>query len=338
MTVLLSPIWSGGQFFDQEGNPLSGGKIFQYAAGSFTTLATTWTTDAGNVENPNPIILDSSGRAQNSMFLDPTHHYNLALTDPSGDIVLESVDGVAGIADTTYLNQIISDLGNIYLAKAGGTITGGLAVNGSTQLHETSIAGNLTVTGKGSFTGIDANGKVANVTAPTNATDAATKKYVDDKVSGGVGGISVTPIGGIMAWPVDAIPAGWFKCNGQLVSKVTYPTLFALLGITYGPGNADNFALPDFRAMFLRGVDEGRGNDLGRVIGSTQADEFKSHDHKPLFLHGSNADNGDPGDWVLTSGSQDNGLRAFPDTHGTANGGAETRPVNVAIHWIIKAV
>lgn len=52
---------AGWQFFDDNGNPLSGGKISTYAAGT-TTPQTTYTTNAGNVAHSNPIILDSTGR------------------------------------------------------------------------------------------------------------------------------------------------------------------------------------------------------------------------------------------------------------------------------------
>jgi hypothetical protein len=50
------------QFFDALGNPLSGGKVFTYAAGT-STLQGTYTDASGAVFNTNPIILDAAGRA-----------------------------------------------------------------------------------------------------------------------------------------------------------------------------------------------------------------------------------------------------------------------------------
>jgi len=62
MSVNLSPIGgAAAQFFDNNGNPLAGGKLYTYAAGTTTPLAT-YTTSAGNVPHTNPIILDSAGR------------------------------------------------------------------------------------------------------------------------------------------------------------------------------------------------------------------------------------------------------------------------------------
>jgi len=62
MSVNLSPVGgAAAQFFDNNGNPLSGGKLYTYAAGTTTPLAA-YTTSAGNVPHTNPIILDSAGR------------------------------------------------------------------------------------------------------------------------------------------------------------------------------------------------------------------------------------------------------------------------------------
>ena len=51
----------GAQFFDNNGNPLSGGKIESYEAGTSTPLAT-YTSSTGSTAHTNPIILDSAGR------------------------------------------------------------------------------------------------------------------------------------------------------------------------------------------------------------------------------------------------------------------------------------
>jgi hypothetical protein len=51
----------GAQFFDNNGNPLSGGKIYTYEAGTTTPLAT-YTSSTGNTAHTNPIVLDSAGR------------------------------------------------------------------------------------------------------------------------------------------------------------------------------------------------------------------------------------------------------------------------------------
>ena len=52
---------AGAQFFSNSGVPLSGGKIFSYAAGT-TTPQATYTSSSGLTPHSNPIILDSAGR------------------------------------------------------------------------------------------------------------------------------------------------------------------------------------------------------------------------------------------------------------------------------------
>lgn len=51
------------QFFDANGNPLAGGKLYTYAAGTTTPLAT-YTDSSASVPNTNPVILDSRGEAE----------------------------------------------------------------------------------------------------------------------------------------------------------------------------------------------------------------------------------------------------------------------------------
>jgi hypothetical protein len=54
--------------FDANGAPLAGGKLYSYAAGTSTPLAT-YTDQGGGTPNANPTILDSSGEA--SVWLGP---------------------------------------------------------------------------------------------------------------------------------------------------------------------------------------------------------------------------------------------------------------------------
>lgn len=62
MTVNLSMLAGAGfQFLDNNGDPLTGGKVYTYLAGS-TTPVTTYTTNAGTTAHTNPIVLDAAGR------------------------------------------------------------------------------------------------------------------------------------------------------------------------------------------------------------------------------------------------------------------------------------
>lgn len=50
------------KFTDSDGEPLSGGKIYSYHAGTSTPLAT-YTDESGDTPNTNPVVLDSTGSA-----------------------------------------------------------------------------------------------------------------------------------------------------------------------------------------------------------------------------------------------------------------------------------
>jgi hypothetical protein len=79
MTVNLMPLVK--QQFNENGAPVSGGKLFVYLAGT-TTKATTFTDSTGQTPNTNPIILDANGQC--SCYLSPTTYYKFILS-PSTD-------------------------------------------------------------------------------------------------------------------------------------------------------------------------------------------------------------------------------------------------------------
>lgn len=108
--VNLSPVAGAGwQFFDNNGNPLSGGKLRTYAAGT-TTNQETYTTSAGTpgTEHTNPIILDAAGRVPggNEVWLVSGQRYKFVLFT-SVDVQLWSADNVSGINDFSSLQPII---------------------------------------------------------------------------------------------------------------------------------------------------------------------------------------------------------------------------------------
>lgn len=92
-----------------------------------------------------------------------------------------------------------------------------------------------------------------------------------------------------------------------------------------GPGNGTTtFDMPDDRANFDRGWDDGRGLDTSRVFGSEQTDDVKSHVHAQQWLTGSGGLTG-PTDGVTKAG-----VANTPTQNTLATGGTETRPRNRA--------
>jgi len=97
MTGFLSPLAGAGwQFFDNQGRVLAGGKLYTYAAGSTTPVAT-WTDYTQVVQNANPMILNSAGRPPNEIWLGTgTNNYKFVLTD-ANDNILGTWDNIGGI-------------------------------------------------------------------------------------------------------------------------------------------------------------------------------------------------------------------------------------------------
>lgn len=69
---------------DANGVPLAGGKLFTYAAGTTTPLAT-FTDSTGSVQNANPVILDAAGRAD--VWMTPGLLYKFVLQDSAGNLI-----------------------------------------------------------------------------------------------------------------------------------------------------------------------------------------------------------------------------------------------------------
>jgi phage-related tail fiber protein len=77
--------------------------------------------------------------------------------------------------------------------------------------------------------------------------------------------------GEVAYFALTTAPAGWLKANGALISRTTFARLFARIGTTYGAGDGSTtFALPELRGEFIRGLDDGRGSDPSRTLGTYQ--------------------------------------------------------------------
>ena len=86
----LSPI-PKLQFFGTDGLPLVGGKLYTYAAGTTTPIATYTDNTQANL-NTNPVILDSAGQA--NVWLSDSINYKYTLNTPA-DVPLFTVDYVS---------------------------------------------------------------------------------------------------------------------------------------------------------------------------------------------------------------------------------------------------
>jgi microcystin-dependent protein len=167
------------------------------------------------------------------------------------------------------------------------------------------------------------------------------------------------PIGYPFIWLYDTLPdADHFDLEGQLLSRTTYPALFALMGTTYGSTTASNFKLPDMRGLFLRVQADGAATDPDRttrtdrgdgqggdkvgtkqgfalqniigtmgaslrtLTGGTFTGAFKKHTTTAAVAAGGSSNQADGFDF---------------DASLSATTSSETRPINIYVRMIIRA-
>jgi hypothetical protein len=124
------------QFFDLNGAPLSGGKLYTYAAGTTTPLAS-YTDSTGNIANTNPIILDSRGEANVWLSGDV---YKFALYD-STNVLIWTVDNING---TTFATNFTGTGSQVAFSVVNGFTA--IYINGVYQNRNTYTVSSGTVT------------------------------------------------------------------------------------------------------------------------------------------------------------------------------------------------
>ncbi|MDD5199253.1 MAG: hypothetical protein PHC88_05565 [Terrimicrobiaceae bacterium] len=138
------------QFFDENGDPLAGGFLYSYAAGTTTPIATF--SDSSGTAHANPIVLDTAGRA--TIFLLSGTAYKFILRSAEG-VLIWSQDNIVGpqgatiaIADNVFTLQDNSDATKLVQFQLSAIGTGTTRVftfpNASTVLVGTDVAQTLT--------------------------------------------------------------------------------------------------------------------------------------------------------------------------------------------------
>lgn len=184
------------------------------------------------------------------------------------------------------------------------------------------------------------------------------------------------PLGGVIAYAGDTTlldKGKWTVCDGKAMEISENLELFKVLKWTYGYGNdtinRNYFSIPDYRGIFLRGVDQGLGRDpdatirvlpynnkviYGDRVGSMQIDAIQKHNHKDAgHEHPTTATNATgqvdsdnssekaapPNPPVGKVGT---GYAILGDPTDSETGGGkprlskETRPINIAVFWIMR--
>lgn len=180
MTVNLSFIGGAGwQFFTDDGVPLSGGKLYTYAAGTTTPL-TTYTSRTADTPNTNPIILDAAGRTPQQIWSTEGLLYKYVIKD-ANDVLIRSWDNIGG---TVVSSDLAANLANttdntkgdaligFRQSSPSGFLTGATARTVSEKLQESVSVFDFMTTAQ--IADVQARTALVDVTAPLQmAIDAA---------------------------------------------------------------------------------------------------------------------------------------------------------------------
>jgi len=167
MSVNLSPLAGAGwQFFDNDGEPLAGGLLYTYTAGT-TTPQTTYTDDTGGTPNANPIVLDAAGRVSGAVWLTSGVSYKFLLQDSNAVQigVWDDVFGINDIGTVAFQTQLASllpaefssppPIGDVAPNTGAFTTLTATTLTATTATH-TNLTVNTSATGNG-FNGLFAS-------------------------------------------------------------------------------------------------------------------------------------------------------------------------------------
>jgi microcystin-dependent protein len=128
------------------------------------------------------------------------------------------------------------------------------------------------------------------------------------------------PPGEIKMWATGTAPTGYLLCAGAAVSRTTYATLFAVIGITFGSGDgATTFNLPDFRDRMPIGagttyaLNASGGSADAVVVNHTHTTTVTDPGHQH-FIAGSGTSNNTAltsSNYMTASGNQGGGIYGY---------------------------
>lgn len=179
--VLLTP--PRLQFFDNNGDPLAGGLVYTYTAGT-TTPKATYTDQGALTPNANPVVLDSAGRA--SIWVSGSYKIvvktSAGVTISTDDNVTSFSSGAvsSAVTDSGFVIQNASDLTKQVQFSASSITTGTTSTitipngNGTMVTTAPGSSGNvLTSNGSAWVSSAPSSGgwvKIKTVTASSSAT------------------------------------------------------------------------------------------------------------------------------------------------------------------------
>ncbi len=186
--------------------------------------------------------------------------------------------------------------------------------------------------------------------AGNSGTPSSSNKYVTE-----AGLLIAVPTATMQMYAGASAPTNWLFCDGTSYLRATYPTLFAIIGTTYGSADGTHFNVPDMRGRVPIGVGTGTGGGAsgtglptgGSALTAVVAAGWKGEETHAL----TSGENGAHTHTIFRGGSADtNGTTAnngsplwggatanagITDTSGSGTGHNNIQPV-MGVNFIIK--
>lgn len=240
----------------------------------------------------------------------------------------------------------------VWEEEAEVTVKGGLY---SHNLGSVVSFSDLSIFGEAVYLGISVNGYELQPRGELTHTPYALFTEFANTSNNGVPTGTILPFAGT----AGSVPTGYLLCDGSSYSQTDYANLFSVINTTYGSSSGSTFNVPDLRGEFIRGLDNGRGVDDGRTLGSAQSgatalptSPFNSEGTTTLDgEHGHTIQTMEVASYAITPGGPipvwSPGVGQI-STEGVADhqhdvtstvktgGDSETRPRNVSVNFIIK--
>jgi hypothetical protein len=268
MVALSSLAGAGWQFFGNNGLPLAGGKLFTYAAGTTTPLAT-YTSSSGVTPHANPIVLDSAGRVPSEVWLTSSAAYKFTLKTAT-NVEIWTKDNIPGIANAADLAGFVTyaDLASTAAGKGAALVgfiqsgTGAVARTVSTKnrdivsvkdfgavgdgVADDSAAFNAAITYANSIGG-------ATVWVPAGtyiATSVAPKSNVTISADGAT---ITSPAGRVISWAYDVNDTTTVGAGKNLNTGISYTVGETAITLAVA-GDGASFNVGDFVTIRCKGI------------------------------------------------------------------------------------
>lgn len=207
--------WYRQQFFDASGNPLAGGTVSFYSAGS-TAYKSIWLDLTKTNQAPNPMPLDSSGVPKHQYKLE-SGLYDIAAKDANGVLIdtLYNIEAAGTGSGTTDDHLVLSDSNDATPSYLYNKLAGEMGI--SISLTE----GNY------------GNAVAISATPWVSATGSDAPGYLINKVSNASGGLKISALSGKVDFALDysviksnltntPYAVWWSGSNGSLVGTSSF--------------------------------------------------------------------------------------------------------------------